>query len=264
MTAQTSLGDYFHGGKKQRTLICGHRGGSDSALPENSLSLFTALAGAFGQQAVMIELDVRKSADGELFVLHDATLDRTSTGTDSIHIVESAYLQQLHLKTDAGEVTEERIPTFQEVLTWLVAQENVFLMVDVKGDCWREVTEMIRDNGLTNRCLLLTFSLADTKQAYDLLPNAWISTLVKDAADYDQLRTLNLPTSRLFAYINGSTPKRLIKQLKRDGILLTTDVSERRNGHPAALTRRFYRSFIRKYGLGVLITDYPVGVREVF
>lgn len=263
-TAQDSLDDYFHGGKKAPTLICGHRGGNDTGLPENSLTLFTALSESFDQQAVMIELDVRKSADGELYVLHDATLDRTTTGKDSIHQVGTAYLQQLRLTTTDGEVTEEKIPVFREVLNWLAGRENVFLMIDVKGDCWREVTEMIQEKKLTGRCLLLTFSLADTRQAYDLLPDAWISTLVKDASDDQQLRALSLPATRLVAYINSNTPKGLLKKLRRNGLLLTTDVSELGKSNPSPLPKRFYRSFARKNKLGILISDYPVRVKGFF
>lgn len=259
--AQTTLDAYFQTAKKGQPLICAHRGGGDTNLPENSLSLFTALAESFGQRPVMIELDVRKSADGELFILHDATLDRTTTGTDSIHLVGTDYLRELHLTTGGGLVTEEKIPTFREILTWLRTQDNVFLMVDVKGNCWREVTEMIREYQLTGRCLLLTFSPATTRLAYDLLPEGWISTLVNDASAYQQIQALNLPTGHLVGYINASTPKSLIKELRRKGLILTTDVSEQSRSYPQPLTRHFYRAFARKHQLGILVSDYPLRVK---
>lgn len=261
LTAQTTLDAYFQAAPKGEPLICAHRGGGDTNLPENSLSLFTALAESFGQRPVMIELDVRKSADGELFILHDATLDRTTTGTDSIHLVGTDYLRELHLTTGDGSVTEDKIPAFREVLTWLQGQDNVFLMVDVKGNCWREVTEMIREYQLTGRCLLLTFSPANTLLAYDLLPEGWISTLVNDASAYQQIQALNLPTGHLVGYINASTPKSLIKELRRKGLILTTDVSEQSRSYPQPLTRHFYRAFARKHKLGILVSDYPLRVK---
>lgn len=260
LAAQTTLDEYFGNAKKNQPLICAHRGGGDTNLPENSLSLFTALAESFGRRPVMIELDVRKSADGELFILHDATLDRTTTGTDSIHLVGTDYLRELHLTTGDGSVTEEKIPAFREVLTWLRKQDNVFLMVDVKGDCWREVTEMIREHELTGRCLLLTFSPATTRLAYDLLPEGWISMLVNDASAYLQLQALNLPAGHLVGYINANTPKSLITELRRKDLILTTDVSEQSRSYPHPLTRKFYRAFARKQKLGILVSDYPVRV----
>ncbi|MBC6993714.1 glycerophosphodiester phosphodiesterase family protein [Neolewinella lacunae] len=261
LAAQATLNEYFNKQKNAPLLICGHRGGSAGELPENSLSRFTALATSFHPQRVMIELDVRKDADGELFVLHDATLSRTTTGTDSIHLVHTNDLRQLHLKSGSGEVTAEKIPTFRAVLDWLAEYENVFLMVDVKGDCWRETTELIREHGLTERCLLLTFSLETTQKAYALLPTAWVSALVKDAVDFRFLQALDLPSGRRVAYINSRTPQRIIKQLHRNRFVLTTDVSELRRADAELLAEDFYRAFAKSQYLGILITDFPLRVK---
>lgn len=106
---------------KTRTLknlgpIIGHRGVAALA-PENTLESF-ALAHHYGLQSV--EFDVILSADGEAFVFHDESLERTTNGRGQIGLVNSAYLKNL----DAGSwfshhFKDARIPTLREALIWL-------------------------------------------------------------------------------------------------------------------------------------------------
>lgn len=263
LKTQVTLSNFFSDSTATPLLICGHRGGSAEEAPENSLSRFTALAGSFYPQQLMIELDVRTTVDGELFVLHDATLGRTTSSTDSIHLVLAESLQATQLKTKSGKLTEENIPTFRSVLVWLEQQDNVFVMVDVKGECWEAVTSLIQEYGLVERCLLLTFSLETTKKVYSLLPNAWVSALVNDAATFRNLRSLHLPAAaNRVAYINSNTPPRIIKRLRKDGFILTTDVSEQRRSDPDLLTADFYKAFVKSHALGILISDFPERARK--
>lgn len=94
-------------------LIIAHRGASGDA-PENTLASF-ALAVEMGCD--MVELDVRRTKDGHIVVIHDATLQRTTTGTGFVHEHTLSELRQL----DAGswfseDFRGERIPTLREAL----------------------------------------------------------------------------------------------------------------------------------------------------
>jgi glycerophosphoryl diester phosphodiesterase len=94
-------------------IIFGHRGASRYA-PENTLSAFQT---AFDQGAPAIELDVMLSADEELIVIHDATVDRTTNGSGKVNELSIDSLKKL----DAGskfsdKYVNERIPTLGEVL----------------------------------------------------------------------------------------------------------------------------------------------------
>ncbi len=97
--------------------IIGHRGLAALA-PENTIESF-ALAHQYGLKAV--EFDVVLSADGEAFVFHDLTLNRTTNGRGPIGKASSEYLKSL----DAGswfssKFVGARIPTLQETLLWLI------------------------------------------------------------------------------------------------------------------------------------------------
>ena len=67
-------------------MFVAHRGGA-ARWPENSL---TAFRGAIAGGARVVELDVHLTADGEVAVMHDPTLDRTSTGTGPLARATSA------------------------------------------------------------------------------------------------------------------------------------------------------------------------------
>lgn len=77
-----------------RPLVIAHRGGGGAA-PENTLNAFTR---AIEAGADVIEIDVRATADGELVVLHDAAVDRTTNGAGSVGELTAAQLRKL----DAG------------------------------------------------------------------------------------------------------------------------------------------------------------------
>lgn len=89
--------------KRMGFRLAAHRGVM-SEKPENTLSSFR-LASSF--DATEIELDLRASKDGELVVMHDATVDRTTDGTGTVAELTLAELRAL----DAGE--GQRIPTFE-------------------------------------------------------------------------------------------------------------------------------------------------------
>jgi glycerophosphoryl diester phosphodiesterase len=97
-------------------LTIAHRGLWTSA-PENSLASIRA-AIAFGVE--IVEIDTQATADGKLVIVHDETLDRTSTGTGIVGERDLATVRNARLRAGAGgetaAVTSERVPTLEEAL----------------------------------------------------------------------------------------------------------------------------------------------------
>lgn len=101
---------------KRAPLICAHRGASGHA-PENTMAAFRK---ALADGASWIEFDIHLSADGEVIVMHDETLERTTDMQTSRRCCELTLAQLKQL--DAGSWFDksfagERIPTLDEVLT---------------------------------------------------------------------------------------------------------------------------------------------------
>lgn len=109
-------------------IIMAHRGSSDQA-PENTLAAFE-LALKVGSNG--IELDVHLTKDGEVVVIHDHTLDRTTNGKGLVENHTLAELKEL----DAGswfspEFVGQRLPSLIEVLK-LVKDHDVLLNIETK------------------------------------------------------------------------------------------------------------------------------------
>ena len=97
----------------RHTTVCAHRGRS-GLYPENTMSAFRA---AWELNVDMIELDVAMTADGMLAVLHDRSVDRTTSGTGNIDELPGDYVRRLDAGRKKGEgFVGERIPALGEVL----------------------------------------------------------------------------------------------------------------------------------------------------
>ena len=98
--------------------------------PENTMAAFRH---AIGLGIRFVELDVQVSNDGELVVIHDETLERTTDGTGTVGVYTFEELRRL----DAGswfapEYAGERIPTLREVLA-LCVPEGVGVVIELKS-----------------------------------------------------------------------------------------------------------------------------------
>src|SRR5688572_6883761 len=91
----------------ERPLVAAHRGGA-ALWPENSL---TAFRGAIALGIDALEFDVHLTADGEVVVIHDATLDRTTTGRGAVRGATLAQIRTFRLVDRAGVPTTETVPT---------------------------------------------------------------------------------------------------------------------------------------------------------
>ena len=107
--------------------VFAHRGASHYA-PENTLPAF-ALAAAQGADG--IELDVHLSKDGELVVIHDEELDRTTDGTGLVRDHTLAQLQALCADNHMPGFADARIPTLREVLA-LVRPTPLLVNIELK------------------------------------------------------------------------------------------------------------------------------------
>jgi glycerophosphoryl diester phosphodiesterase len=110
-------------------LYAAHRGGA-LLWPENSMLAFRS---ALAMGADYLELDVHLSRDGEVVVIHDPTLDRTTTGTGPVRERTLAELQAVRLKDRHGTALSEPPPTLEQVVALAVAGKRQMLL-EIKLD----------------------------------------------------------------------------------------------------------------------------------
>ena len=133
-------------------LVC-HRGASLIA-PENT---FAAADVALDRGAHLIELDVRESADGVLYVMHDKTLDRTTDGTGPIQHRTAAEIDAL----DAGrwfapEFEGQRVPRLDAYLDHLRSR-SAGAYVEIKWCNADTCAAILRETGIIESCFSFSF-----------------------------------------------------------------------------------------------------------
>ena len=113
-------------------LKIGHRGAKGYE-PENTLVSFQK---ALNMQVDGIELDVHLSADGELVVIHDETIDRTTNGHGFVNQLSLRELKQVRI------INENEIPTLQEVFD--LVNQDCFINIELKNyDTTTKVVKLI-------------------------------------------------------------------------------------------------------------------------
>ncbi len=155
-----------------RPVIFAHRGASAHA-PENTLAAFEL---ALTQQADALELDVKLSADGQVVVHHDATVDRTTDGHGYVRDLKLSELRVL----DAGSsfspsFRSEKIPTLDEVFASIGKRTliNVELTnYTTPGDQLVEtVCMLVKKHKVQKHILFSSFFASNLSKARSFLPD---------------------------------------------------------------------------------------------
>jgi glycerophosphoryl diester phosphodiesterase len=152
-------------------LRVGHRGARGHA-PENTMASFTKGAD-LGVDAV--ETDIQLSKDGEIVLIHDHTVDRTTDGHGFVKDMTLAELKKL----DAGGwydpgFSGERIPTLAELLTW--AKDRIGVALEIKnGPIYypgiaEKTVRLVRRHGMESQVILISFDHFVLREAKRIAP----------------------------------------------------------------------------------------------
>lgn len=133
---------------KQSVLVVSHRGDWRNA-PENSLQAFQ---NCIDMGVDMVELDLKKTKDGELILMHDNTLNRTTNGTGKPEDFTLVELKELRLKNGAGCLTRHKIPTLRE--TMLLCKGKILVNVDKGYEYFEDVQKILEETGTANQCVV--------------------------------------------------------------------------------------------------------------
>ena len=181
--------------------VLGHRG-IKAKYPENTMASFRA---AIELGVDLIEFDVNVTRDGELVVIHDNSIDRTSNKTG---ITRDYTLEELKSFDFGGWFDEafkgEKIPTLREVLTLVAPFENLLLNVEIKDMNYETVdstVKMLKEFGLVDRSVIACFDadiIRYTKRAYPEMrtqgfPGRYMVNFTEDT--YDCMFEMGIPIS---------------------------------------------------------------------
>ena len=195
-------------------LVSAHRGGPEPGYPENALETFrrTVAAGP-----ILIETDVRRTRDGELVLLHDATLDRTTTGKGRLADHPWSEVARLRLRDSSGAPTPFAPPRLRDALEW--ARGRTLLQLDVKEpDTLPAIAAAVRAAKAQAYVILILYTADDAVRAAAVAPGLTLNVTVRTPEDLRAL-TARVPVSRLTAFTGTAQPRpALWRQLDWHGV----------------------------------------------
>ena len=146
-------------------IVC-HKG-ANAVAPENT---YAAAQRCIEWGMDYVEIDVRTSQDGMLYLLHDPTLERTTNGQGYLHERSASYLDEL----DAGswfhvDFADQRLPRLEPFLRWIKGKAKLFF--DVKAADPQQLVGLIYATGFERDCFFWSGSNVWAKQLRALDPS---------------------------------------------------------------------------------------------
>ncbi len=184
------------------SIVSAHRGGPQDGFPENALETLQHTAGA---APVALEIDISRTRDGVLVLMHDDSLDRTSDGTGLISEKTFAELAGLRLKDRQGRISAFAIPRLDAVLAW--AKGRTILQLDVKrGVPFAEVVEAVHQAKAEENALIITYNDRDAAKVSALDPGLYVSAQARSSAEVAGLRRAKVRLASIGAWTGIENP----------------------------------------------------------
>lgn len=192
--------------------IWAHRGCSQN-YPENTLTSFEKAMNV--DKVTGIELDIQLTKDGELVVIHDEKVDRTTDGIGYVRDFTLKELKTLHIRT--GKEEPEHIPTMREVLDLLKPRllNGFKLNIELKNSVYQypgmeeKIVKLIAEYGVQDSIVYSSFYPRSLLNVYELEPgakfgvlNSWLSNCLFAAKGMEKL--LNIPEGTIALHPGGS------------------------------------------------------------
>lgn len=239
-------------GERKQVDNVAHRGATAYA-PENTIAGFDL---AVDMKADYIEIDVQRSKDGELVLIHDTTVDRTTNGTGKVGNLTFEQLQSL----DAGswksaQFAGEKIPTFEEILDRY--HVKVGILIELKAPelypgIEEQVAEALKERNLdkpqNEKIIIQSFNFESMKKMDQLLPIVPIGVLTSNRAHTTPEALQEFATyADWFNPSYGIVTEELVNQVHSLGMQIGSWTVRSQEA----------ADFLFEMGVDAIISDYP-------
>lgn len=239
-------------GERKQVDNVAHRGATGYA-PENTIAAFDL---AVEMKADYIEIDVQRSKDGELVLIHDTTVDRTTDGTGKVGDLTFEQLRSLDAGSWFGEqFAGEKIPTFDEILDRyhgkvgiLVEMKAPELYPGIEEQVAEELKERNLDKPQNEKIIIQSFNFDSMKKMDKLLPKVPIGVLTSNRAHTTPEALQEFSTyADWFNPSYGIVTKELVNQVHSLGMQIGSWTVRSQEA----------ADFLFEMGVDAIITDYP-------
>ncbi|MEM9570918.1 MAG: glycerophosphodiester phosphodiesterase family protein [Pseudomonadota bacterium] len=184
-------------------LIASHRAGPAPGYPENAIE---TLDYATEQGLLIHEIDVVESRDGVLFLMHDRTLGRTTTGNGAVADTDWETIRTLNLKDNGGQITAFTPPSLSDVLLWAKTR-GVIVELDKKPTTsFRNIISHVRAAGAENNVVLITYDDNQAVEVARLAPDLMMTATVNSRTHQETLEAAGVNFDQVVAWMGTRDP----------------------------------------------------------
>jgi glycerophosphoryl diester phosphodiesterase len=196
--AGVDVGAYLDCAREQGvTLLSAHRTGPRPGFAENDHE--TALQSA-ADGAVFVEFDIGLTSDDRLVLMHDRTIDRTTTGTGRVEEMSFDEIAAFRLVDNDGQALAGRADEFHEFMTAI--DGRAIAQLDLKGSLTHErLMQDVRELGALDRVLVITYRMDQAIALHQAAPEVMISAGIRSTEDLDALEAAGVDLSRIVAWL---------------------------------------------------------------
>jgi glycerophosphoryl diester phosphodiesterase len=251
---------FFRFTGNDRLLVAGHRGGMVTGFPENSIATFE---NTLKHTPAFFEIDPRLTKDSVVVLMHDATLDRTTTGKGKLSDYTYAELKNFRLKDAEGNVTGFSIPTLSEVIEW--ARGKTILNLDHKDVPLKMTEELIRKHRAEAFVMKTVHSPEEALFYLSVNKNSMFSAFIKTKQEFEAYEKAGVPFTQLIAYIGPLVKpdnQELYGLLNKKGAMCMISAASSYDKLKSAAERKAAYQSIAKDGASIIESDYPIELAE--
>jgi len=247
--------------------ISAHRAQSGEDQPENSIQAIETTGRAI--PGAIVEIDAALTRDGLLVLMHDDSLDRTTTGNGLVADNTLAQVKATRLEAPDGTLTDAAPPTLAEALA-AAGRVGAIASIDLKPSSEaatvalaRQVVDEVRRSSAADRVILITYSAEAARAVAAMAPEMMISAGLSDVSGLEGLNAL-----QILAWTGAGRPNPALWRAVADrGVEAQFGTL---GGSDRALDRVYaadgdvseYRTLFDQ-GVTVIATDTPLAVKSV-
>lgn len=255
------LQSFFEYKKGNSIIVSGHRGGKEKGFPENSIEGFENV---LSKMPAFFEIDPRMTKDGVIVLMHDETLDRTTTGKGKLANYTWAELQDVRLKDSEGNVTSSKIPLLEDVIKW--SKGKTVINLDKKDVPMERIVELIKKHKAENHVMLTIHTGAQARYYYDRLPNIMMSAFARNNKEYEDLAISGVPWKNMIAYVGATIDdknKHIVDKLHENGVRCMVSYAPTLDKKPTSEERDAAYKEDMKKNPDIIESDLPIEVWNV-
>jgi glycerophosphoryl diester phosphodiesterase len=240
-------------------VLSAHRGGPYPGYPENCIETFQNILNYYPST---LEVDVSVTKDSVLILMHDWSLDRTTTGTGRVNDTYYDDLDNLFLEDNDSVLTEFKIPTLEEALIW--AKGKTVLNLDIKrGVPFKKVIDLVHQTETQASILIIVYSIEDGVKVNNLDPDLMLSLSIRSQEELERALEAGIPMNRVTAFTGTRLQKKsLYNMLHKEKVFANCGTLGNLDRKAKAKGDHLYKRW-EKLGIDIFATDRPLEVGQI-